>query len=53
MTEPVSTITFGFWKRLQVRILGKRYVDYAGQYVLEAYLYKGVWYVTKYQSIYL
>lgn len=42
-----------FWKRLKIRVFGKLCQEYKGRYVFEAYLYKGVYYITRYRSIFL
>ncbi len=38
------------WTIFKVWLFGKKFVDYRGGYTLVAYLYKGIYYITKYRK---
>lgn len=40
------------WQLFKAKLFGKRHYELSLPWELEAYSYKGVWYITKYRQIY-
>ena len=46
-----SIHSFGFWKKLVIKLFGEKYSQVLRFMVFECYYYKDVIYITKYQRI--